>query len=222
MTLHPQQHPREERTQKCSDPAAQGEQQNPPCRPQRLKRTEWCCAASTLELRGQVEPGAVPTTAPVPAQGVWPEEIKAVSLGSQGQKALKSNYATGTICCPAPSPPRARRAVLFSGRISSRGIPRQFSCCRQDSFSLGSLQAKLSGRSLNVQRRTDLKEEERASYLRVTQQAAQRCSPPPAPPWWPGNTYKHLPMPVPHRHWAQQELGICSASLVLAHVTVPI
>uniref|UniRef100_A0A8C0V865 Ring finger protein 207 n=1 Tax=Cyanistes caeruleus TaxID=156563 RepID=A0A8C0V865_CYACU len=36
-------------------------------------------------------------------------------------------------------------------RISSRAVPRQFSCCRQNSFSLGSLQAKLSGRSLNVQ-----------------------------------------------------------------------
>lgn len=55
--------------------------------------------------------------------------------------------------------------MLFSGRISSTGVPRQFSCCRQDSFSLGSLQAKLSGRSLNVQRRTDLKEEEQASDL---------------------------------------------------------
>lgn len=201
MTLHPQQHLREEeRAQRCSDPAAQGEQQNSLCRPQGLEKTEWCCAASTLVLRGQAEPEAAPMATPVPAQGVWPEEIKAVSPGSRGQKALKSNYATGTICCPAPSPPRARRAVLFSGRISSRGVPRQFSCCRQDSFSLGSLQAKLSGRSLNVQPRTDLKEEERASYLRVTQQAAQCCSPPPAPPGWPGNTNKHLPMPAPHRH----------------------
>lgn len=145
---------------------ARGEQQNPPCRPQGLVRAEWCPAADTLALRGQAEPEAAPTATTVPAQGIGPEEIKAVSPGSRGQKALKSNYATGTICCPAPSPPRARSAVLFSGRISSRGIPRQFSCCRQeDSFSLGSLQAKSSGRSLNVQRRTDLKEEEQASDL---------------------------------------------------------
>lgn len=156
MTLHPQQHPRdEERAQRCSDPAAQGEQQNPPCRPQGLERTEWCHAAGALALQGQAKLEAAPSATAVPAQGVWPEEIKVVSPGSRGQKALKSNYATGTICCLAPSPPRARRAVLLSGRISSRGIPRQFSCCRQDSFSLGSLQAMLSGRSLNVQRRTE-------------------------------------------------------------------
>lgn len=114
-------------------------------------------------LRAELE--AAPSANPVPTQGIWPEQIKVVSPGSRGQKALKSNYATGTICCLAPSPPRARRAVLFPGRISSRGVPRQFSCCRQDSFSLGSLQAKFSGRSLNVQRRTDLKEKERASDL---------------------------------------------------------
>lgn len=205
------------------DPAARGEQQNPSCRPQGLERTEWCHAPGTLVLQGQTKLEAASTATPVPAQGNGSKEIKAVSPGSRGQKALKSNYATGTICCPAPSLPRARMAVVFSGRISSRGVPRQFSCCREeDSFSLGSLQAKLSGRSLNVQQRTDLQEEGRASDLRVTQQAAQRCSLPPAPPGWPGNTNRHLLMPVPHRHWAQRELDVCSASLVFAHVTVPI